>query len=69
MLGIVAPHEAGIGLVAGCARIHARVEGLGFGLAGLTDIVGLFGVSSAAERGKEDGSKKRKLHDGLACSG
>src|SRR4051794_39044464 len=68
MLGIIAPHEAGIGLVAGCARIHARVEGLGLGLAGLTDIVGLLGVSSAAERGKEDGRNEKRLHDGLACS-
>ena len=58
MLGIVAPQEAGIGLVAGCAGIHARVEGLDFGLAGLTDIVCVLGVSGAAERGKEDGSNK-----------
>ena len=63
MLGIVAAHEAGIGLVAGRTRIHARIENLRLGLAGLADVVGLFGPGNADEGRKGKRKDKGKLHD------
>jgi hypothetical protein len=52
-------------LLPGRACVHPRVEGLGLGLARLADVFGLLGPGGADERGKNDGSKKGKLHDGL----
>ena len=37
-------------------------------LADALENLGLLGLSGAAERGKEDGSNEKRLHDGLACS-
>ena len=63
MLGIVAADEAGIGRLAGRARIHPRVEGLGFGLVRLADVVGLLGPGDADEGRKGKRKDEGKLHD------
>ena len=67
MVGIVAADEAGIGFCAGGARIHARIEGLGFSLAGLTDVVAFLGLGGADECGKGKREDKSKLHDRTGC--
>ena len=45
MLGIVAADEAGIGLVTRRSRIDSGREGVGFGLCGFPDFIGLIGVA------------------------